>query len=221
MELLKRNKKNESDNKQYKTAGIVLLVVFLVLFTNNIKVQYIVFEFKSMITQKSFEIKNNKSVMLSKQTLALNEGNIIKDPQSSLFQEYIIEFAQGTAIKENDYVLKDGGLLGVVKKVNKNFAVVIDVSRSKNIIKGMIPKTREIITLEGRGDGDYFSATPRDYEIEVGDKISWIRDQNVLLGEVVDIQFDSRDIYKKVYIRSYINNAALEKVLLVSEQNVF
>ena len=221
MELSMRSKKKEPGFIKQQQGIIALFVaLMLVLFTLGFKFQYVLFEIKSLITQKSFTENNGGVGVIGKVELLENEGMMIRDPQQSLFRNYIIEFNPVTVLENGDAVVRDDSLVGIVEQFNNQFAVVANISRNNYTIKGTIP-TQEVITLNGRGDGDFLALVPRDYEVEVGDPVNWVRNQAYFLGDVVDIKFDARDVYKRVYVRSRVRSGLLQKVELLKEENPF
>ena len=129
----------------------------------------------------------------------------VLENNSSQNDALIISSGTNNAIHEGDMVYHAGFIVGVIATADESTANVQLFSGAGQETTGLLFPAEEQVTIEGRGNGNFFASLSRDIPVEVGDQVFVFDEQRSLLAIVRDVQFDPRDPFQSVYL-SYPEN---------------
>lgn len=144
----------------------------------------------------------------------------------------VITINKGTnqGIKVNMAVVNDKGLIGRVIDVGGNWSKVRAIIDGQSSVSGIIERTRDNGTVKGNNSITFENGLcrmihlPLDSDIVIGDKVitsglGEIFPKGIYIGEVVEVIYEKRDLFKTAMIQPGADFLRLEEVLVISSQN--
>ena len=142
-------------------------------------------------------IPADRSVVLS---------SILAKPNTTPYDTLIIDRGSKQGVKVDDLVFAGGDILiGEIESVEENISRVIMFSTPGNISQVLYGNTGKYFNARGQGNGSFEVDVSREVEVGVGDMFFYPGLDNTLVGVVKKIDFDSRDSFKNVIMKSPIN----------------
>ncbi|MCX6756937.1 MAG: hypothetical protein NTW35_02160 [Candidatus Nomurabacteria bacterium] len=109
-------------------------------------------------------------------------------------------------IKENTIVYIRGRQPAcIVIELHPTTSLCKLLSASGSTVEGVTTETKENITLQGDGGGNFLALLPKESNFIVGENIMYKADQTMKLGTIVDIKRDPQDVFVRIYIRGAYN----------------
>lgn len=131
---------------------------------------------------------------------------ILAKPNITPYDTLIIDRGDSSGIKPDDLVFANGNILiGEIDSVEKNSARVLMYSTPGNISQVILGDSGKYFNAHGIGGGTMEVEVSREIEVAVGDSFFYPGLDKTLVGVVKKIDFDPRDSFKKVVIKSPIN----------------
>jgi rod shape-determining protein MreC len=131
---------------------------------------------------------------------------ILAKPNRTPYDTLIIDRGSDDGIKIDDKVFAGGDILiGSIESVSKDSAKVLMYSTPGNISQVIYGNTGKYFNAHGSGNGTMEVDISRDIEVVEGDMFFYPGLDNTLVGLAKKIEFDPRDTFKKVMIKSPIN----------------
>lgn len=131
---------------------------------------------------------------------------ILAKPNITPYDVLIIDEGEASGVKAGDLVFAKGDVvLGEIESVEKESARVLMYSTPGNISQVILGATGKYFNAHGLGGGSFEVDLPRELEVKEGDNFFYPGLDNVLLGIVRKVDFDSRDSFRKIIIQSPVN----------------
>ena len=144
----------------------------------------------------------------------------------------VITINKGTnqGIKVNMAVVNDKGLIGRVIDVGGNWSKVRAIIDGQSSVSGIIERTRDNGTVKGNNSITFENGLcrmihlPLDSDIVIGDKVitsglGEIFPKGIYIGEVVEVIYEKRDLFKTAMIQPGADFLRPEEILVISSQN--
>ncbi len=133
-------------------------------------------------------------------------SGILAKPNQTPYDTLIIDRGELDGLKPDDLVFAKGDILiGEIESVENNSARVLMYSTPGNISQVIYGNTGRYFNARGTGNGSFEVEVTREIEVNVGDMFFYPGLDNVLVGVAKKIEFDARDSFKKVIIKSPVN----------------
>ncbi len=142
-------------------------------------------------------------------------GNII-GKNNSYLNNYVIDLGKREGIQNGMVVIANGGLFGMVTSVSDNWSLVSPLTSGNVATSGFVQRTNgnQGIVRGYKNDGGKhifkMEYLPVEEDVAIGDFIvtsglGGIYPANILIGEVVSVENDQRNLNKNVFIKSHVN----------------
>ena len=157
-------------------------------------------------------------------------ARIIARDAGNFYHTFIIDKGSVDGIEVDMNVLADGGLVGRVSGVGRNWARVVSVIADNSNISGKVLSTNDTLivsgnlkTYESAGCVDFSQLIDASNAVQIGDKITTgdISDKflpDILIGYVNDVKNDSNNLTKSGTITPAVDFAHLSEVLIILEK---
>ena len=156
-------------------------------------------------------------------------ARIIARDSGNFYHTFIVDKGSADGIEVDMNVLADGGLVGRVSEVGRNWARVVSVVADNSNISGKILSTGDTLIVSGNlktyetsGCVDFIQLIDAAGVVEKGDKITTgdISDKflpDILIGYVNDVKMDSNNLTKSGTLTPAVDFAHLSEVLIILE----
>lgn len=142
-------------------------------------------------------------------------------------QAFKVDKGSDDGIKKDMNVIADGGLVGIVAEVGKNYSIVKTITEDNNSVSGMLIDTNDTCIVEGDielSDSGLIKLThfKGDITVRNGDKVvtSNISDKylsGILIGYAKDVEPDSNNLTQSGYLVPAVDFNNLQEVLIITE----
>ncbi len=204
-DVMSENKKLKKQLEKLKEENTALLL-------NNNKVEDL---------QKLLELDNKYS------TYNKVAASVISKEPGNWFSSFTINKGSKDGIKVDMNVIGNGGLIGIVTAVGKNYSTVRTIIDDSSNVSAQFSTTSDTCIVEGDlkliNDGIlYISNIKKDVKIADGDMVvtSNISDKflpGIMIGYVKDISNDSNNLTKSGHITPIADFAHIEDVLVITD----
>lgn len=204
-DVMSENKKLKKQIEKLKEENTALLL-------NNNKVEDL---------QKLLELDNKYS------TYNKVAASVISKEPGNWFSSFTINKGSKDGIKVDMNVIGNGGLIGIVTAVGKNYSTVRTIIDDSSNVSAQFSTTSDTCIIEGDlkliNDGIlYISNIKKDVKIADGDMVvtSNISDKflpGIMIGYVKDISNDSNNLTKSGHITPIADFAHIEDVLVITD----
>lgn len=131
---------------------------------------------------------------------------ILAKPNTTPYDTLIIDRGSKDGIKVDDLVFAGGDvLIGEIESVEENISRVIMFSTPGNISQVLYGNTGKYFNARGQGNGAFEVDVSREILVSEGDMFFYPGLDNTMVGVVKKVDFDSRDSFKTVIMKSPIN----------------
>lgn len=131
---------------------------------------------------------------------------ILAKPNQTPYDTLIIDRGSKDGVSPDDLVfIKGDVLIGEIESVDLNSSRVLMYSTPGNILQVVYGNTGIYFNAKGLGNGSFEVDVTRDIEVYIGDMFFYPGLDNTLIGTVKKIDFDPRDSFKKVLMKSPVN----------------
>ncbi len=142
-------------------------------------------------------------------------AHVVTLPNKSLYDTMTIDAGTRDGLREGQVAYAFGSVaLGTVSAVYEDHATVRLFSASGRETTGTTNENNVVVTLIGRGAGEYEVHMPRDISFAVGGLITYQSTDPVVLAQIQRIATDPRDPFQKLYAKAPINLQALKWVIV-------
>lgn len=154
-------------------------------------------------------------------------ASVISKEPGNWFSSFTINKGSNDGIAVDMNVIGNGGLIGIVTSVGKNYATVRTIMDDSSNVSAQFSTTSDTCIVEGDlkliNDGIlYISNIKKDVKIADGDMVvtSNISDKflpGIMIGYVKEISNDSNNLTKSGYITPVADFAHIEDVLVITD----
>jgi rod shape-determining protein MreC len=143
-----------------------------------------------------------------------------RDPQH-WFRSLIIDLGRGDGLRSGLAVLAPGGVVGRVTELGRTASRVMLLTDNDSGIAAIVQRSRAAGIVQGTRDGGCrMNYLRRDVDVAVGDRVvtsglDGIFPKGILIGEIVDIALEHRDLLLSARVEPSVRLAELEEVLVV------
>ena len=154
-------------------------------------------------------------------------ARIIGTSSDNWYSTFTIDKGSDDGIAVNMNVIADGGLVGIVTSVGKNYATVKSIIEDGSFVSGQLIDTGDKCTIQGNIDLmdsgiiriQHFKHT---VTVRNGDKIvtSNISDRylpGILIGYTKDVSLDSNNLTQSGYLIPAVDFGHLQEVLVITQ----
>lgn len=204
-DVMRENKKLKKQIEELKEENTTLLL-------NNNKVEEL---------QQLLDLGNQYS------TYKKVAASVISKEPGNWFSSFTINKGSKDGIKVDMNVVGNGGLIGIVTSVGKNYATVRTIIDDSSNVSAQFSSTSDTCIVEGDlkliNEGIlYISNIKKDISITDGDMVvtSNISDKflpGIMIGYVKEISNDSNNLTKSGYITPIADFAHIEDVLVITD----
>lgn len=156
-------------------------------------------------------------------------GNII-GKNSSYLNNYVIDLGKKDGIQNGMVVIANGGLFGMVTSVSDNWSLVSPLTSGNVAASGFVQRTNgnQGIVRGYKNDGGKhilkMEYLPIEEDVSVGDFIvtsglGGIYPANILIGEVISVENDQRNLSKSVFIKPHVNFDYVRELFVILPKN--
>lgn len=150
------------------------------------------------------ELKSIMGGKTGEQTFVL--AGILAKPNTTPYDTLIIDRGSIHGLAPDMQVYVDGiVLIGEVDSVEEKTARILLYSAPGNISEVVYGNTGRFFNARGQGNGTFEVEVARDIEVAVGDMFFYPGLETMLVGVVKKVDFDARDSFKKVLMKSPVN----------------
>lgn len=143
------------------------------------------------------------------------------------FNTMTIDKGSAHGIDVNMAVVTDKGLIGRVTDVGKNWSKVRTIIDGQSSVSAIIERTRDNGMVKGNNTLTFEDGLcrminlPLDSDVVVGDRVitsglGEIFPKGIYIGEVVEVIYERRDLYKTAIVKPGADFQRLEEVLVIS-----
>ena len=151
---------------------------------------------------------------------------------SSYINEYIIDSGSNNGIKKGMVVVSNGGLFGMVTSVSDGWSLVSPLTNGSILVSGVVQRTNGsngIVSGYKNSDSEYIfkmEYLPIDEDVVEGDVIitsglGGVYPYNIIIGEVLSIENDQRNMSKSVFIKSYVDFDFARELFVILPKNEY
>ena len=131
---------------------------------------------------------------------------ILAKPNQTPYDTLIIDRGEADGLAIDQLVFANGDILiGEIDSVENSTAKVLMYSTPGNILQVVYGSTGRYFNARGLGNGTFEVEVARDVDVAEGDLFFYPGLDNTLVGIVRKVDFDARDSFKKVLMKSPIN----------------
>jgi rod shape-determining protein MreC len=131
---------------------------------------------------------------------------ILAKPNQTPYDTLIIDRGTDDGLKPDDLVFAGGNILvGSIESVEKKTSKVIMFSTPGNISQVIYGNTGKYFNAQGLGNGTIEVDVSRELEVSIGDMFFYPGLDGILIGVAKKVDFDPRDAFRTVIIKSPIN----------------
>lgn len=156
-------------------------------------------------------------------------GNII-GKNNSYLNNYVIDLGKKDGIQNGMVVIANGGLFGMVTSVSDNWSLVSPLTSGNVAASGFVQRTNgnQGIVRGYKNDGGKhilkMEYLPIEEDVSVGDFIvtsglGGIYPANILIGEVISVENDQRNLSKSVFIKPHVNFDYVRELFVILPKN--
>ena len=155
-------------------------------------------------------------------------ARIISKDTSNWYSVFTIDKGSDDGIEVDMNVIGDGGLVGIVYEVGKNYSLVRSIIDDESNVSAQFASTSDKCIIKGSlkliNDGvlQVFninkSADIKDGDMLVTSNISSKFLPGILIGYVKDIEDDPNNLTKSAYVTPVVDFAHLDIVLIITQQ---
>lgn len=154
-------------------------------------------------------------------------ASVVAKDSSNWFSSFTINKGSNDGIKKGMNVIADGGLVGIVTDVGRNYSTVRSIINDLSNVSGMITSTYDNINVSGslkdmneKGVITFSELRDNKNQVKNGDSIvtSYVSDQyqqGILIGYVEKVKKDSNNLTKSGTITPAVDFEHLENVLVI------
>ncbi len=133
-------------------------------------------------------------------------AGILAKPNTTPYDTLIIDRGSIHGLAPDMRVYADGDvLLGEIDSVEEKTARVLLYSAPGNISQVVYGNTGRFFNARGEGNGTFEVEVARDIDVAVGDMFFYPGLETTIIGVVKKVDFDARDSFKKVLMKSPVN----------------
>ncbi|SFA71382.1 rod shape-determining protein MreC [Acetitomaculum ruminis DSM 5522] len=155
-------------------------------------------------------------------------ARVIGKDSGNWFSTFIIDRGSDNGLKENMNVISDGGLVGIITKVGKNWATVKSIIDDTSNVSAMDLKTSDTCVIEGgleqmnkNQDMIFTKMHDSDSNSQISDQIvtSNISDKylpGILIGYITSIKDDDNGLTKTGTITPVVDFEHMQEVLVIT-----
>lgn len=133
-------------------------------------------------------------------------SSILAKPNQTPYDTLIIDRGSKDGILIDNLVFAKGDILiGEIDSVESNISRVLMYSAPGNILQVVYGNTGRYFNAKGLGNGSFEVDVTRDVEVFIGDMFFYPGLDSTPVGIVKKVDFDPRDSFKKVIIKSPVN----------------
>ncbi|MCI7814266.1 MAG: rod shape-determining protein MreC [Lachnospiraceae bacterium] len=155
-------------------------------------------------------------------------ARIIAKGSGNWFNLFTINKGSDDGIQVDNNVIADGGLVGIVTEVGKNWATVRAICDDYSNVSAMVSTTSDIcivsgnLTLLDEGKLEMSKLIDSENKVSVGAKVvtSHVSEKylpGILIGYISDISSDSNQLTKSGYITPVVDFKHLQEVLVITK----
>lgn len=193
-------------------------------------------EIESLKEENTSLLLNNNKLKELQELLGLSDqystynkvaASVISKDSSNWFSSFIIDKGSEDGIAMDMNVIGNGGLIGIVTKVGKNYAVVRSIIDDSSSVSAQFSSTQDTCIIDGDlkliNEGILPMSninkdiTIADGEMVVTSNISSKFLPGILIGYVKEISNDSNNLTKSGYITPVVDFAHISDVLVITE----
>lgn len=156
-------------------------------------------------------------------------GNII-GKNNSYLNNYVIDLGKKDGIQNGMVVIANGGLFGMVTSVSDNWSLVSPLTSGNVAASGFVQRTNgnQGIVRGYKNDGGKhilkMEYLPIKEDVSMGDFIvtsglGGIYPANILIGEVISVENDQRNLSKSVFIKPHVNFDYVRELFVILPKN--
>lgn len=156
-------------------------------------------------------------------------GNVI-GRNNSYSNDYIIDLGSRDGIENGMVVIANGGLFGMVTSVSDNWSLISPLTSGSVAASGFVQRTNKnqgIVRGYKKDNGKYILKMEYldiEEDVVVGDSIvtsglGGIYPANILIGEVISVENDQRNLSKSVFIKSHVNFDYVKELFVILPKN--
>lgn len=133
-------------------------------------------------------------------------AGILAKPNQTPYDTLIIDRGEKDGIAIDQLVFANGDvLIGEIDSVDNSTAKVLMYSTPGNILQVVYGSTGRYFNARGLGNGSFEVEVARDVDVVEGDLFFYPNLDNTPVGIVRKVDFDARDSFKKVLMKSPVN----------------
>lgn len=146
-------------------------------------------------------------------------AEVIGYPPDFFVKAVFVDVGKNQGVKIGDYVISNGFLVGKVVEVG-NFSSKILLTNDSNFkIPARTRKTRELVFYNGKGLLDFVKPSQ---DIRVGDIIETTGiegyPKGIPIGKIVSVEYKEGVFFKKVKVKPFVNQFAIEYLLIIGRK---
>lgn len=154
-------------------------------------------------------------------------ASVVAKDSSNWFSTFTINRGSKDGIKKGMNVIADGGLVGIISDVGRNYSTVRTVINDLSNVSGMITNTYDNINVSGsikdmdkNGVITFSELRDSDNKVKNGDSVvtSYVSDQyqqGILIGYIDKVEKDSNNLTKSGTITPAVDFEHIENVLVI------
>lgn len=156
------------------------------------------------IEKENTELKETLGRVPAERRVILS--GILAKPNQTPYDTLIIDRGEKDGVAVDQLVFANGDvLIGEIDSVENSTAKVLMYSTPGNILQVVYGSTGRYFNARGLGNGSFEVEVARDVDVAEGDLFFYPGLDNTLVGVVRKVDFDARDSFKKVFMKSPVN----------------
>lgn len=154
-------------------------------------------------------------------------ARVISKGSGNWFDIFVIDKGSKDGMKVNMNVISEGGLVGIVYEVDKNYSKVRSIINDTSMVSAMFLKTNDKCIVKGSldtMDNGYLEVVYIDKSAKVkkGDELvtSYISSkfvEGITIGTVYDVENDSTKLTKTAKVKPSVDFKHLKEVLVITD----
>ncbi|MCD7825767.1 MAG: rod shape-determining protein MreC [Clostridiaceae bacterium] len=183
-----------------------------------------------LLQQDKYELENFRELYdLDEQYAGYPKvaARVVSSDGDNWYNSFIIDKGTEDGIQKNMNVMADGGLVGLVTKVNKSYAKVRSIIDDDSNVSGTLLKENENCIVSGNlqlmNEG-VIEVTGIDGNAEIDDGAEVVTSQisdkylpGILIGYLKDLQKDSSNVTQEGYLSPVVDFSGLDMVFVITE----
>ncbi|BAK80890.1 rod shape-determining protein MreC [Candidatus Arthromitus sp. SFB-rat-Yit] len=145
---------------------------------------------------------------------------------------YIVDVGMDDGLEKGMIVVANGGLFGMITSVSSNWSIVSPINNGSISIGGIVKRTNGsngIVKKYKNSVGNYvfkMEYLPIDEDVVEGDIIitsglGGVYPYGVVIGEVISIEDDKRNLSKSILIKSHVDFDFVNNLFIVTPKNKY